>query len=400
MKLKIVSALLLLLAVCACDKDADKYRDYLDGQEIVYPGLPNSLTAAPGNYRIQLSWKPGPDPSVMKYRVFWNNGKDSVEVSRGAHTTSDTIEVLVPNLTEYTYSFTIYAYDDKGHRSVPLSAANIKVFGNSYRASLTNRFIVAAKPYELVPEGIRLFFEDADTINTGTRIRYTGNDDATHYSVLKAEENTIVLEDYKSGTPVYYRSSYIPVANAIDTFSVAKGEDSITNILAPLDKSLFSIVRLPNDANPYGGDTDLDNLWDGSVGPQGYPNIWHSNGDRPLPHHFTFDMGRVYPGLALFEITGRDGYHNPVQFEVWGTDNLTNAVTTLPGNNPGWKAEAIAKGWKLLKEVTRPDNGIAPYKVEFDEGLPAVRYIRIRVVKVASNDNAYSNLSELTFWRK
>lgn len=388
------------LLLYACDKDADKYRDYLNGKEIIYPGLPGSLHTAPGNYRVRLSWKPGPDPSVAKYRVFWNNGRDSVEVSTAGHTKGDTIEVLVPNLVEYTYSFTIYAYDEKGNRSVPMEAGNIKVYGDNYRQGLTNRFIVSSKPYELVNNGIRLFFEEADTINTGTRIRYTHTDGSTRFSLLPAASGDIVLDGYKSGTKIYYRSSYIPVANAIDTFSVTKGEDSLTNILAPVDKSLFSITRLPNDANPYGSNTDVNRLWDGSVGPQDYPNIWHSNGDRALPHHFTFDMGASYAGLAEMEVTGRVGYHNPVQFEIWGINDLTGAVTTLPGNDAGWSAEATAKGWKLLKSVTRPDNGVAPYKVAFDDGLPAVRYIRVRVIRVASNDGFYSNLSEISFWRK
>jgi hypothetical protein len=79
---------------------------------------------------------------------------------------------------------------------------------------------------------------------------------------------------------------------------------------------------------------------------------------------------------------------------------LNNAATALPGNDPGWKNEAISKGWKLLKEVHRDDDGVAPYKVAFGPKPPPVKYIRIRVLSVASGDANYSNLSEITFWNR
>jgi hypothetical protein len=167
-----------------------------------------------------------------------------------------------------------------------------------------------------------------------------------------------------------------------------------------LNKALFSEVHLPNDVNVYESGTSVSKLWDGSVGPQGYPNIYHSDGNSAIPHHFTFDLGQVFENLAQLEETGRDCCNNPDSFEVWGIDDLTDAETTLPGNDPGWKDEAIAKGWTLLREVTRNDDGKAPFKVDLLEGAPPVRYIRIRVLHVTTNDSYYSNMSELTFWRK
>ena len=63
--------------------------------------------------------------------------------------------------------------------------------------------------------------------------------------------------------------------------------------------------------DPLEGDTDYDKLWDGSVGPQGYPNIFHSNGANQLPQTLTFDMGKVYNSLEQIEETGRNCCHNP-----------------------------------------------------------------------------------------
>jgi hypothetical protein len=111
-------------------------------------------------------------------------------------------------------------------------------------------------------------------------------------------------------------------------------------------------------------------------------------------------MGQLYNELTHVEITGRNCCNNPDHFEVWGIADITNAATTLPGNDAGWKDEAIAKGWILLQDVTRTDDGIAPFKINLRAGIPPVRYIRIRVLHVTSGDSNYSNISELSFWAR
>jgi len=169
-------------------------------------------------------------------------------------------------------------------------------------------------------------------------------------------------------------------------------------IAAPCDKSLFAKVKLPNDMNPYEGDTDIDRLWDGSVGPQGYPNIFHSDGAHQLPQTLTFDMGKIYNSLVQIEETGRNCCHNPDDFEVWGITDITNAATTLQPNDPGWTDEAIAKGWKLLKEVKRTDDGQAPLKVALDNTTQPVRYIRLRIKHNADGEGSYTNMSEVTLF--
>jgi hypothetical protein len=201
---------------------------------------------------------------------------------------------------------------------------------------------------------------------------------------------------------VAYQSFYKPTRDALDSFptTVVDTFPRIEFGIVNTDKALYSIVRLPYDVQPYEGQTDVNRLWDGSVGPQGYPNIFHSNGNSPLPHHFTFDMGIAYDSLRTMEVTGRNCCHNPVEYEVWGIADITNAATTVPGNDPGWKDEALAKGWILLKEVSRSDDGTGPYTLNFSTDTPKIRYIRLRIKRVASNESSYSNLSELTIGYK
>ncbi|HTD92373.1 MAG TPA: DUF5000 domain-containing lipoprotein, partial [Chitinophagaceae bacterium] len=94
-----------------------------------------------------------------------------------------------------------------------------------------------------------------------------------------------------------------------------------------------------------------------------------------------------------------DCCNNPTKFEVWGIADISNATTNLRADDAGWKAEAIAKGWVLLKEVTRGDDGKEAIKTDLMDNPPPVRYIRIRVISTATG-STYSNFSEVTFWNK
>src|SRR6185503_17845948 len=95
---RISLTLLLIVLLFCCKKSDTEFRDFLQDKEIVYPGVPVSITYRPGNQRLMLLWKPSPDPSITKYAVYWNNKADSAIISS---TSADTVRVLIPNLNEY-----------------------------------------------------------------------------------------------------------------------------------------------------------------------------------------------------------------------------------------------------------------------------------------------------------
>ncbi len=107
-------------------------------------------------------------------------------------------------------------------------------------------------------------------------------------------------------------------------------------------------------------------------------------------------MGKVYNNLLKVEETGRNCCGNPLEFEIWGIADLTNANTTLTSDNSGWKAEMQSKGWTLLTEAVRTDDGQNAKTFDFISNPPPVRYIRMRVTKKLGTTSF--NMSELTFW--
>lgn len=407
-KIIIVLVLITVGFFWSCQREDQDYKKFLQGKEIVYPGVPGNPNSRPGNLRTELLWNPSPDPSITKYVIYWNNKVDSVIFTSADHNPADTLRVIIPNLNEYSYSFVVYSLDAKGDRSIPLDINNVKVYGPNYQSGLVNRTVSGTNPYTVATNGyVTLHFNPLDTAaerfsyayNVITDITYTNRKGAQAQSHLSPNSNDVILTDYLGGTTLQYHSAYIPSPGAIDTFYVNNAETfPAISSEAACDKSIFAKVKLPGDLGPYEWDTDIDRLWDGLVGPQSYPDIFHSDGNGVLPRALTFDMGKVYSNISAVEETGRNCCHNPNDIEVWGIADITNAATTSDPHDSGWPAEMVSKGWTKLGEIIRTDNGQVMMKFSMTNTSTPVRYIRLRIIKNVDGETSYTNMSQITMY--
>lgn len=161
----------------------------------------------------------------------------------------------------------------------------------------------------------------------------------------------------------------------------------------------WKAMKFVRDVNIYNPNTTMDWLWDGK--PDAHPRIFHTARGSTLPHTFSFDLGRIYKNLVQFEEWGRQGvkFSNPIHFEVWGIDDFNKGVPDMPADDPDWAKASVKKGWTLLAEVFRTDDGIGSVKVDLVDNPPPVRYIRIRVKEtIDRNKDGLSHMSELSFW--
>lgn len=399
---KILAAISFLIVIYACSRKATDYESFLGGKEITYPGAAENVSVLPGKYRLKLEWHPSSDPSITKYVVYWNNYADSIIVQATTHNTQDTIECLIDNLQEYNYTFFINSYDDKGNKSIVTEVDNARAYGSIYQTNLYNRPVNTDSPFVVSDDqnSVLINFLTPDSINTNTVVRYTNTSGQSVSENLSADSSSILLANYKFGTAVLYQSSYIPKAGAIDTFTTTAADTfpTIYKILM-CDKSKFKALNLPHDITDQYYGTSLSSIWDGSTSIKSYPDAFCSDGIEPLANHFSIDLGATYTNMTRIQEIGRNCCSNPLDFEVWGIADTTNAVSQLPGNDPNWKNDVLAKGWTLLTEVVRTDDGSAPVTANFISNPPPVRYVMIRVLTTAGGGSG-TNLSQVTFWYK
>jgi hypothetical protein len=247
---KTIIALLSLAWLASCNK-WDDYKKYQQKGEIVYPGTITDAQAHPGAGRILLTWTPSIDPSVKKYTITWNNGADSLAVDANSHNPADTARVMIDHLDERTYFFAVYSLDDKGNRSVAANIQGVKAYGPIYQGGLFNR---TYSSYDYTAGTLSLIWNVPDTINIRTEIQYTDTNDVLKTTLLSPGQDTLLIPDWKGfGSLVYYRSAYIPVRTAIDTFWV-NHYDSL-KLVYKYDGSYHSTGVFHHPAN---GDRTID----------------------------------------------------------------------------------------------------------------------------------------------
>lgn len=218
------STILLLFISCVyfgCNKGETDYKDLLGGKEIIYPGLTNNFKAFQGNLRVKLQWNPSPDPSIIKYMIYWNNNSDSLSLNASSSNTQDTVSTIISGVSEYVQNFVLYTFDKQGNRSIGQSLSGVRMYGPLYNSSLINRPVDASRPpVAMNAYTYKIYFSAIDTLNIKTNISYLDSMQNPVSIDINAKTDSAVLNLAKAGTKVAIRSSFVPVRNAVDTFRV------------------------------------------------------------------------------------------------------------------------------------------------------------------------------------
>ncbi len=405
--------LLLIVVIIGCDKKDLSFRDdYLQGHEVVYNGKPKIFGYNPGYHRVQLYWVPNPDPTVVKYKIYWNSNMDSLEVEATSHSSTDTMKVMINNLNEYNYTFTIYSYDAKGNKSISSELNNVKVYGELYKAGLLNRGYNADNPSVVNDKDeVKLYFNKPDAVNIKTEVTYSSVSGALKTADLLPEADSIIIPDLKPGmgTSVRYTSFYVPQVGSLDTIEVPY----VTTFpeikrYVECNKSTWAEVNSPRDVQSakcdWGACAYPRMMWDDdwSAGGQEFwsGKIFHSNGGACLPAQVTIDLGKTYDELGRLSEMGRNCCNSATEFEVWGVNanNIADVETTSSSQSGDWENEMKSKGWVLLKNVVRSDNGRNRISVELNKEIGKVRFVRLRVKARDGGGNGDFQIAEIGFW--
>lgn len=199
-----------------CKKYSGDYTKYLDNAEAIYPGKPVSLVINSGINRAQVLALISPDPRVVKVRIYWNNGRDSVDADISKADLAKNKTIMIPSIPEGIYSFQAVSFDAAGHRSV-VTEKNGSIFGQNYIRTLVNR-VYKAKITVSGTTGIQWFSEtDTASAMVGVRVYYPLNNGSTASVFTAKNRDTTLLTNAKAGQKFIFKTAYIP-KGAIDTF--------------------------------------------------------------------------------------------------------------------------------------------------------------------------------------
>lgn len=191
--------------------------------------------------------------------------------------------------------------------------------------------------------------------------------------------------------------------------------DTLSGMYTPifeqkLDKTKFLEVKtLPGDTREGHISTTMANLWNEQTGHDG-GQIFHTKPGTGLPQWFTFDLGSDQKTeISRIKVHHRqgDGYDgsyiggDPKVYEIWGSNN--------PDPDGGWNNWTLLNTCYSIKPSGSPDGivtaedvqfaGVTGEEFEFPEGIPPVRYIRFKTIKVwGMLDHIY--IAEITIYGK
>lgn len=361
---KLASFMLLLTFAISCEDFMDIHKEYLEGGEIIYAPKPDSVVFIAGRNRILFKGWIYNGVNVQTLNVRWNSGQDSISIPVSFNTEMDSIEVIIDNLPEKSYTFDVYSLDNFGHRS--LTVTN---FGSSYSdlyaATLMPRRVKSMSLSE--EEGVIEWFAAAEGL-LGNEIRYVTNDGTTAVAYMDAGDYSLGI-DVKAGTQFEHRSLYIPEEEAIDTFYT---EWTIHPEPFPsvylFDRSEWEVLQVSDDKPSDGG--GMHTLIDNNLG-----SFWHSQWgpDLPLPHWAIIDM-KTTKSVAYTEVYRRQG----------STDAKT--VQIYLGDDP----DPDAAGWVLCGQgvFTSGDK----LRVDLAEGSSG-RYLKLFLPD--SNRAPFTSIAEV-----
>ena len=217
MKKYIFIILCLFAGICtSCDSMLDNIQDYLDAGETIYVGKVDSLTTSPGKNRILLEGFYMYGVTQKKCVIQWKSMNDEdqlLELDVIRKEPVDKFEVIIEDLAEGQYEFSITTYDAKGNSSIE-SVVEGYIYGDIYESNLTNRKIDQLK---VADNAVVISWRPANAA-LKCEMHYvdlTGNEKVIEVPITETETR---IDNCDLAKPLRWRTVYLPEETAIDYF--------------------------------------------------------------------------------------------------------------------------------------------------------------------------------------
>ena len=377
-----ISLFLILISSISCGDIDSIHEQYLQGEQ-VYAGKLDTLEIRPGYYRAQLEGQTQFLGNSNQIIIEYDDQTDIYDINEN-NIQDGIYKLILPELEEKSYEFTVTTQDEIGNLSVSQTVAGF---------AIGDVFVSDQDPREII---------DFSFENDGTYANFYGNAQSENviYTLVDYENeleqitrDTVFFDDSKLRLQQFKPEGVLNTTSVIQ--SGLNGIDSIElaalNYVMPelpyteLNKNFMSLVNMPSD-NPgtYNNANPQDYLFDNTISWNGDDTQTYNSGPAAVPSHFTIDLGvmttlrRVDINMISPEI---DQNYNATNIQVWGRDNIDFAQTPI-----GNQDDFINSGWILLheQEINGSETDFASFIVEPISS--PTRFVRIRTTSSVSND--------------
>ena len=377
-----ISLFLILISSISCGDIDSIHEQYLQGEQ-VYAGKLDTLEIRPGYYRVQLEGQTQFLGNSNQIIIEYDNQTDIYDINEN-NIQDGIYKLILPELEEKSYEFTVTTQDEIGNLSVSQTVAGF---------AIGDVFVSDQDPREII---------DFSFENDGTYANFYGNAQSENviYTLVDYENeleqitrDTVFFDDSKLRLQQFKPEGVLNTTSVIQ--SGLNGIDSIElgalNYIMPelpyteLNKNFMSLVNMPSD-NPgtYNNANPQDYLFDNTISWNGDDTQTYNSGPAAVPSHFTVDLG-VMTTLRRVDINmispDIDQNYNATNIQVWGRDNIDFAQTPI-----GDQDDFINSGWILLheQEINGSETDFASFIVEPTSS--PTRFVRIRTTSSVSND--------------
>jgi len=380
------------MMVISCGDMDSIHDDYLQGEQ-VYAGKLDTLKIRPGYYRAQLEGQTQFLGNSNQILVEFDEQMDIYDIDTD-NINNGIYTMILPNLEEKSYEFTVTTQDELGNLSVSQVVAGSAV-GDIFVSDQDSREII---DFSFEDDGTYAnFFGNAQSENViFTIIDYENESDEISRDTLFYDDSRIRIEQFKPQGNLQTTSVIQSGLNGIDSISLSPLNYNMPDLpYTILDKNYIRLVNMPSD-NPgtYNNANPEEFLFDNNIEWNGDDTNTYFTEPGSIPHHFTIDLGvntvlrRVDIAMIDPEI---DPSFNPTGVQVWGRENLDFAQTASSEENL-----LIDAGWVLLHEQQIDGENLSGASFIIDPNISSKRYLRLRTTSSVGNESV--KLTELTFY--
>lgn len=367
-------AAILTFSLVSCGEMDEPYREFVERGETIYTAKADSLKVRAGKNRIELSFLLLSDPKIAKYKVYWNNGRDSVENRVEKSAGVDTVRLMLNNMEEGTHQFEIYTYDEVGNTSVKAIKLG-KVYGDRYESSL-----LPATYAKLARSGndLEILWAEPNEDLAGIDLSYSDNMNVTREIHIDRNEELTILSEFPKGGEFKFKTSFLPEPQALDTFYTDYSKVNIStdtlqwNNYPVLFGHFGSLIAMQEDAQLMQLDQDDTG---GFKSPRKISRGWHAF-DIFFSHHGTGGVIARFPdgGLRRYALnadgtfgttkTIGSGFHIFDPFFSYGNnlmgrkDNGDLWKYPLDDNGDFGTASLVPGTWDQYDKLLGSDNAI------------------------------------------